>query len=222
VRRVLVLLVGDHDLSREHRRLASLLCLVAALAIASTTFVLPRWWEDVIVTFRPTLASGLIALCLVAPLYLRGILRWERSVYGVAILVLNLAVTAALARAILGEQAGLLAFDAPMTVALWAAIALGWLGMRPVAALAWIAVFALGSVNLLQASEAMGFWGFAFVAASFLGVLLQSDQDPRTLVEELKLEFSGEHREARERIGAPSDGAGRLPPPSPDARVPPG
>jgi hypothetical protein len=214
VRRLLALLVGDHDLSREHRRLGSLVCLGAALAIASMSFVLPGWWEDVIVTFRPTLASGLIALGLVAPLYLRGILRWERSVYGVLILVLNLAVTAALARVILGEQAGPFAFDAPMAVALWAAIALGWLGMRPVAGVAWIAVFVLGTVNLLQASDAMGVWGFVFVAASFLGVLLQSEQDPGALVEELKLEFSGEYRAVRRRIGPPAEGGDGLPPPS--------
>jgi hypothetical protein len=217
LRRLLALLVGDHDLTREHRRLGSALCLALALTLASMTFVVEGWWETVRVTFRPTLASGAVALFLVGPLYLRGILRWERTVYGVLIFVLNLAVTAALVRVILGEQRSLFALDAPLVVALWGAIALGWLGMRPVAAVAWVAVFALGTFNLLDASAAMGVWGFVFLAAAFLGVLLQSEQDPGALMAELRLEFAGEYREVQGRLSPPALPA---PPPGPPPAPP--
>jgi hypothetical protein len=210
--RLLTVLVGEHDLTREHRRLASLLCLCVALAIACTTFVREGWWGPIVVTLRPTLASGAIALFLIGPLYLRGILRWERTVYGVLLFVLNFAVTAALVRVILGEQRSLLSLDEPLVVAFWGAIALGWLGMRPVAAVAWIVVFAIGTVNLLSVSDAMGPLGFVFLAAAFLGVLLQSDENPGSLLAELRLEFDGEYREVRGKIAPPRAPA---PPPVP-------
>lgn len=135
-------------------------------------------------SITPDLISGVVALCLIVPLYARGILRWSSSTYGTLIFVLFLAVYASLAKlALLGNG------DIQVYL-VTAAIVLSWLGMRAVAGIGWVLAFAAAVLSALSTSAAMGMSGFVFIASAFLGLLMHSNLGPAHVVEEILAEYS--------------------------------
>lgn len=135
-------------------------------------------------SISPGFISGVVALCLIVPLYARGILRWSSSVYGTLMFVLFLAVFASLAKlALLGKG------DVQIYL-VTAAIVLSWLGMRGVAGIGWVLVFAAAVLSSLSTSAAMGLSGFLFVASAFLGLLMHSNLGPSRVVEEIMAEYT--------------------------------
>lgn len=135
-------------------------------------------------SIAPDLISGVVALCLIVPLYARGILRWSSSIYGTLILVLFLAVYASLAKlALLGNG------DIQVYLVI-AAIVLSWLGMRAVAGIGWVLAFAAAVLSALSTSAAMGVSGFVFIASAFLGLLMHANLGPARLVEEILAEYT--------------------------------
>lgn len=135
-------------------------------------------------SIAPDLVSGVVALCLIVPLYARGILRWSSSIYGTLIFVLFLAVYASLAKlALLGNG------DVQVYL-VTAAIVLSWLGMRAVAGIGWVLAFAAAVLSALSTSAAMGVSGFVFIASAFLGLLLHSNLGPAHVVEEILAEYA--------------------------------
>ena len=136
-------------------------------------------------SISPDLISGVVALCLILPLYGRGILRWSSSIYGILILVLFLAVYASLAKLALSGHGDIQIY------LVTAAIVLSWLGMRGVAAIGWVLAFAAAVLSALSTSAAMGLSGFFFIASAFLGLLMHSNLGPARVVEEIMAEYSG-------------------------------
>jgi hypothetical protein len=144
-------------------------------------------------SISPDFISGVIAMCLIIPLYARGILRWSSSIYGTLMFVLFLAVYASLAKlALLGKG------DIQLYL-ITASIVLSWLGMRAVAGIGWVLAFAAAVMSALSTSAAMGLNGFLFISCTFLGLIMHSNLGPARLVEEIMAEYS---RATRDSAGA--------------------
>jgi hypothetical protein len=179
----------------------------------------PTLWEWIrptkpaseVVTFRPGVNEALVALALVSPLYLRGILKWRASVYSILSLVLISFVIAMLLAIAMGGGRGHANY---VLAALATAVGLSWLGMRSIAGLGWLFVLGAGVYSLHTSSITMGVAGFAFIVSAFLGLVLHSDLNPGELWHGMMLEYSPTMRRALEisrgDVQAMSDNAGKL------------
>ena len=184
------ILVGDDELGPLTRRYVSLGLLFLAFIVGCMTFTRNGLFWNSEVSLRPDMMSGLYALLLVSPLYIRRIIPWSISVYVILSAILNVAVTAVLLQAILGAASFAL-LSLPMPFVISFAIAMTWLGIRPLVPLAWGVVIVFGSINLQMASDAMGLWGFVFVVCAAAGILLQFDFGVRQILAEAKFDFIG-------------------------------
>lgn len=196
------LIIGDYELDNEFKRLVALTCLLIAAVIGFGSFTSGNWIGKNIISLRPDLQSGLFAIFLIGPLYIRGITPWTGlNLFSVLSMALNWSITAYLANLVVADNS-MITNILPISVeaVLVGAILLGWLGMRPVAGLAWVVFFLLGALNVSAASDAMGLWGFAFLIAAFFGVLLQADLNPKHLFAEIQMEFSGTMRESQKAV----------------------
>ena len=183
-------LVGDFMPDRRSRRYGSLFFLIVAVILGAATYTVERFGPDKTMSLMPDMLSIGLAIFLIVPLYLRRILPWPVSVFLIVSGVFNLLVTAIVVNAVLGEASPLFG-KLPMTYVLGAALAMTWLGMRPLAPLAWGLVLVLGFANVGAASDAMGWAGGAFIICAALGILLQSDFDPHSFGHEVRADFIG-------------------------------
>ncbi len=167
------------------QKLLSLLLLGFAVGLSLMSYTGKRFFFlTADYSIAPDFISGVVALCLILPLYARGILRWSSSIYGTLSFVLFLAVYASLAKlALLGHG------DIQLYLVI-AAIVLSWLGMRAVAGVGWVLAFAAAVLSALSASAAMGLSGFVFIASAFLGLLMHSNLGPARVVEEIISEYT--------------------------------
>lgn len=198
------LLIGDYNLGHEKRRLFALGCLASAVFIALASYKTEGFLRDGTTNYRPDLISGLFSLFLIAPLYVRNIVPWTGlNVYSLLGLILNWMIVASAANMALegSRVVKALGGELPMTFLFTVTVAFGWLGMRPVAMISWAAFLLLGTINLSVASDTMGFWGFGFLALSFLGILLQANLSPKHLLGDFNVEFFGS---AESLTGEPS------------------
>ena len=191
------LLVGDTELTKDKQRLLSLVLLLAAIVFAwiphERSWLLFRIWKRTFLEdgFFPDFITAIMGVMIVLPLYLRNILKWEHtSVYSILSAAINITLVATLCKIVIGNgfSASLLSY------LLLFAIFLSWLGMRPVAGLAWVAVLVIGIFGLIIRNYAMGIHGYLFVLCSFIGLLLQSEMKPRDVMLELSNEFRGPNR----------------------------
>jgi hypothetical protein len=147
------------------------------------------------VWFRPGVNEALVALALISPLYLRGILKWRASVYSITSFLLISFVVAMLLAIAMKVGPGQTSYVLP---ALATAVGLSWLGMRSVAGLGWIIVLGAGVYSLHSSSIIMETAGFAFIVSAFLGLVLHSDLNPGELWHGMMLEYSPGMRQALE------------------------
>lgn len=197
-RRALAAVVfGDEALGRVPLKLLSLGLLVVALACAwwphtqnSALWWWSWWgWQSSQVSFTPDFVSGSLSLAIIAPLYARRIIPYpHHSLNGVLFFLVNLSLTATFIQIALGKGSGFTTF--PAIAVVMVAVALSWLGMRPAAALAWLALLVFSVVSTLLSNYAWGLAGFGFVACGFCGLLLQTPLNPNLLVAELVAEYS--------------------------------
>ncbi len=188
------ILVGDTELTKDKQRLLSLGLLLAAIAVAwipherSVTFF-GIWTKSFTSSgFLPDFITAVMGVLIVLPLYMRDILKWHStSIYSILSAAINLTLISTLCKIILGDG---FAFGA-LSSALVVAISLSWLGMRPVAAFAWVAVFMLGIVGLLVRNYTMGIYGYLFILFGFLGLILHSEMKPGEMFAEISEEFRG-------------------------------
>lgn len=184
------ILVGDDVLGHLTIRYLSLALLLVASAVGFMTYTRSGYFWSSDVSLRPNMMSGIFAVLLVAPLYLRRIIAWSPSVYYILAAVLNVTVTAVLVQAVLGAASpDWLSLPLPFVLGL--ALAMTWLGIRPLAPVAWAIVIFLGIINLQAASDAMGLWGYLFVICAGLGILLQFPFEPQRILNEMKYDFVG-------------------------------
>jgi hypothetical protein len=181
-------LTDDSELSGATLRLLSLLFLLlsGAMSLFKYTQITSWWWPDVVRTFKPSLISTVLAIFLIAPLYLRGILKWNKSIYSILSLVLILLVFSSFVElAMGGNQKSIFIYGL-----LGAAIILSWLGIREVASISWVLALCAGIYAAAESNLAMGIAGFVYIAAGFCGLVLHSGLHPGQLVQGLKSEFS--------------------------------
>jgi hypothetical protein len=195
-RGILKIVDDDSQLGQRTSRRLSLLCLAVAAGMSLLTYTHEgRFWDSE-VTFRPGLLSGIAALALVAPLYARRILTWNRSAYSIVSFLLVLAFFASLVQMALGGNSKS-AFIMPL---LAVAVAMSWLGLREVAGASWLVVLIAGAWAAVITDLALGYAGFVYLACGVVGLSLHAGLNPGQLILGALQEYKGESRGDVSRI----------------------
>lgn len=154
-----------------------------------------RIW-DTSVSFAPRFHSSAVALALVAPLYLRRILNWNRSLYSIASFILILAFFASLVELALGGNTR----SALIMPVLAIAVAVSWLGLREIAGASWLLVLLAGSLAAVGTNLALGIFGFIYIACGILGLSLHAGLNPGQIVSGLMREYVHPSRSVTRQI----------------------
>ena len=182
---------SDNELDNETLRLLSLLFLLASGVMSffnyTHTGVFAGIFFDSSLTFQPNLISTILAICLISPLYLRGILKWSKSIYSLLSLVLILLVFASFTELALGGNGK----SSIVISLLVAAVVLSWLGVKAVASASWGLALAAAIYSAIVSDLAMGFAGFIYIGSGFIGLVLHSGLNPGELFEGIRSEYSG-------------------------------
>jgi hypothetical protein len=182
---------SDNELDNETLRLLSLLFLLASGVMSffnyTHTGVFAGIFFDSSLTFQPNLISTILAICLISPLYLRGILKWSKSIYSLLSLVLILLVFASFTELALGGNGK----SSIVISLLVAAVVLSWLGVKAVAGASWGLALAAAIYSAIVSDLAMGFAGFIYIGSGFIGLVLHSGLNPGELFEGIRSEYSG-------------------------------
>ena len=182
--------LGNEALDIDIVRLLSLVALFLSGMMSFFTYTrkVNLWifsWDSEL-TFKPGVVSTLLAVFMIAPLYLRGILIRNVSIYGVISLLLILLVFSSFVELAMGGNT-----RSPLIMGLLgSALILSWLGIKEVAGLAWILVLAGGVYSVIMSNIALGFYGFVYIAFGFIGLVLHSGLNPGELVQGIKSEYS--------------------------------
>lgn len=199
-------MLGNEALDVEIVRLLSLVFLLLSGMMSFFTYTrkVNLWiisWDSEL-TFKPGFVSTLLAVFMIAPLYLRGILQWNVSIYGVVSLLLILLVFSSFDELALGGKT-----RSPLIMGLLgSALVLSWLGIKEVAGIAWILVLAGGIYSVIISNIALGFYGFIYVAFGFVGLVLHSGLNPGELVQGIKMEYSISTEKAVDKIQSDING----------------
>lgn len=145
--------------------------------------------------FRPGFKEGVLAIALVTPLYVRGLLKWNASIYSILSFILILLVIAAFVTLALGGSSP---NDIAVPAALTSAVALSWLGMRSVAGASWLIALGTAVYAVQSNSFRLDIYGFAFIAAASLGLILHSGLNPGQFFHGVAIEYSPAARQAAE------------------------
>ena len=170
------------------QRVLSLIFLMVAVSMAFLSYDRAGIFFNTKLEIFPGFISTLVAIILIAPLYARNILKWNKSFYTLISLVLFLILFGSLVELAMGGN-GL--NSQVVQYLLLSAIVLSWLGMKAIAGGSWLLLFPAITVSIVENNTAMGFYGFIYVACGFIGILLHSELNPANLVKGIKEEFSG-------------------------------
>ena len=170
------------------QRVLSLIFLMVAVSMAFLTYDRAGIFFNTKLEIFPGFISTLVAIILIAPLYARNILKWNKSFYTLISLILFLILFGSLVELAMGGN-GL--NSQVVQYLLLSAIVLSWLGMKSIAGGSWLLLFPAIAVSIIENNTAMGFYGFIYVACGFIGILLHSELNPANLISGLKEEFSG-------------------------------
>ncbi len=182
-------ITNNEELKGHNQRFLSLVFLFISGVMCFGEYVqINNYWFDSSVTFSPGFISTIFAIFLISPLYLRNILKWNKSIYSIVSAILILLVFASfieLAKGGDGWDNTIIKFG------LLGTVLLSWLGMRAVSGIGWILVIVIAIYSLLLNEVAMGFFGFIYICFGFLGLVLHSELNPGALYKELSTEFKG-------------------------------
>ena len=181
-------LTTDTAMSISTQRVLSLIFLMIAVSMAFISYDREGIFFNTKLEIFPGFISTLVAIILIAPLYARNILKWNKSFYTLISLVLFLILFGSLVELAMGGN-GL--NSQVVQYLLLSAIVLSWLGMKAIAGGSWLLLFPAITVSIVENNTAMGFYGFIYVACGFIGILLHSELNPANLVKGIKEEFSG-------------------------------
>ena len=172
------ILIDITELPPEKQRLASLIFLAIAGGMSFLEYTHIGWIWDRHLSFAPGLISTIIAALMIAPLYLRGILIWNKSVYTAISFVLILLVFASFVELAMGGNSS----NQYVRGAIGAALLLSWLGIKEVAGGCWALALLAGLSSAILNNMIMGFYGFTYIACGVLGQLFHSGLNPGQLV----------------------------------------
>ncbi len=181
-------LTNDTAMSITTQRILSLIFLIIAVSMAFLSYDRAGIFFNTKLEIFPGFISTLVAIILIAPLYARNILKWNKSFYTLISLILFLILFGSLVELAMGGN-GL--NSQVVQYLLLSAIVLSWLGMKSIAGGSWLLLFPAIAVSIIENNTAMGFYGFIYVACGFIGILLHSELNPANLVSGIKEEFSG-------------------------------
>lgn len=155
------------------------LCLLGAAIIISLPYSIPGWIWDRSINYRPSGLTGIVALALMAPLFLADLFVLHRRADGMLAIVMNtvsalllIYVVAAFASVGTGGNSWT---SGPTSLLALVVVGLSIFNYRRYGELAAIALVILASWNLTSANAAMGVLGFYFVALSVIGLVLALD-----------------------------------------------
>lgn len=191
-------IASDNEISSENLRILSLLFLLTCgiMSFFKYTHVGLIWDSEL--TFKPQLLSSIIAIILITPLYLRGILKWNKSAYSLISLILILLVFASFTELALGGTE-----KSPIVIGLLAAaVLLSWLGMSAVAGSSWLLAFGAGIYSAIENSQALGIYGFIYIVSGFIGLVLHSGLNPGEFIQGVKNEYSKTANTAFETVNS--------------------
>jgi len=140
---------------------------------------------------QPGFISTLVAIVVISPLYMRNILKWNKSIYTLFSLILFLLLFSSLIELALGGKGftgGIIQYLIIISVAL------SWLGMRAIAGVSWILLIGAVAFSIIENNVVMNFYGFVYIASGFIGLVLHSELGPAQLIEGIKEEFSISNR----------------------------
>ncbi|MEM9273017.1 MAG: hypothetical protein AAGA80_08655 [Cyanobacteria bacterium P01_F01_bin.143] len=178
-------LVDDKELDKTKLRLVSLIFLFLSGMMSFFEYTQRGWLWDSHVSFQPGFVSSLLAILLTSPLYMRGILKWNKSVYTIISFILIMLVFASFIELAMGGNGK----DSIITALLAASIVLSWLGIKEVAGICWILVIAAALISTIVNNLILGFYGFIYIVSGCLGLVLHSGLNPGQLLQGIKNEY---------------------------------
>ena len=180
-------MVNENELDSGTLRMLSLIFLLISGVMSFFKYTHSGWIWNTYLTFKPGFISSILAICLISPLYMRGVLKWNKSIYTLISLVLILLVFASFLELAMGGNEK----NTVVISLLVASIVLSWLGIRAVAGIGWMLVLVAAIYSVIENHLALGFFGFVYVASGFIGLILHSGLNPGQMFSEIKGEFSG-------------------------------
>ncbi|MGV6840312.1 MAG: hypothetical protein ACWA40_08975 [Planktomarina sp.] len=179
-------IISEEELCHVKKKQLSIVFLLISCVVALVPYTHQGWFFKHDVSIRPDFLSTLLSILLIAPLYGRGVLRWNASVYCIVSFLLFTFVFASILQIGLGGK------DAVISKYLIAAgILLSFLGMKQVAAIAWVLPISAAVYNMVTINQALGMWGYVLIICLSLGTLLHSDLNPSDLISGIKKEYGG-------------------------------
>lgn len=178
-------IVNDEEYAPGHQRLLSLVFLAIADLLAFNSYTSTGFFWDSTFNLQPGAFETFIAIAMVAPLYLRGILSWKKSTYSILFFVLVTWLFGSLASLATGGKD-----HNVVTYLLIGTVALSWLGIREVAGVGWVLLLLIGGYGFLKRSADMDIFGFVYVVSGFLGLVVHGNLNPGQLLRGLKAEYS--------------------------------
>ena len=198
-------LANENEMSSRTLRLLSLIFLLIAGGMSFFEYTKHGFLFSKSFTFAPGFISTLIAIVMIAPLYLRTVLKWNNSIFSLISLILILMVFASFIELALGGNKN----SSLIYGLIGVSIVLSWLGLRSAAGSSWILVLIAAIYSAVTNNLAMGFYGFIYVASGFIGLVLHSGLTPAELFYEIKSEYSHSSqtlaRKAKEDISSTVD-----------------
>ena len=151
----------------------------------------PVWFlhdEDKYLFSIPGLTHGVIAIAMLAPLYIRKILKYRNiSIISLVLLVSNLYLFSTWVQVAMGFQKNFT--NKIVTMGLISAIMLSWLGMRSISGFCWLIVVLLCVYNMVNGAEMLGAWGIIFLICSIVSIWFQTKMPLDEYFSALKGEF---------------------------------
>jgi hypothetical protein len=178
--------VNDEELGIEWQRLLSIIFLFLAGIMSFITYTHMGWLWNTKLTFAPSFISTIGGTMLIAPLYLRDILKWNRSIYTIISFLLILLVFSSFLEIITGGKG----YNNITYSLIGISIVLSWLEIKGVAGVSWILTLDAAIYHVITSTLALGFNGYIYVSSGFLGLVLHTGLNPGALVKGLKEEYT--------------------------------
>ena len=180
-------LTSEEEFSPKWTKLLSLFFLLLSCSLTFVTFTKPSWYFFTKeFTLKPGVIETIIGLSLVAPLYLRNILKWSMSIYGIISFILILLVFSSFITFAEGGDSS----SSTTQFLIFTAVLISWLGIRPLPGFSWVLVFISAVYNIITTNAGLGFLGFVYILSGFLGLILHSGLNPGYLFKEISTDFS--------------------------------
>ncbi len=151
----------------------------------------PVWFlhdEDKLIFSIPGLTHGIIAIALLAPLYIRKILKYRNiSIISLLLLISNVYLFSTWTQFAMGFKESFA--NTFISMGLISAIMLSWLGMRSISGFCWLIVVLLCAYNMVSGAEMLAAWGIIFLICSTVSIWFQTKMPLDEYFAALKGEF---------------------------------